>query len=233
MKWMGQGHEESGILGTSEGECAVLCPACPQPNKNLPSNWKEANKLQQWIYALFLAIDMNFCLKQLSASSDACDPSLNRGCAYFVEEGQYKEFLHNHAKTIIDEANTCNNYDAVKLASICGRRGMTASGVGTIECSCHDMKHSVSVGDLQQGEQYINMDYLYFSSIRNHLLSALVVSYDIACQWSCNLLLQSGTYSSELVGLRAADLHITYLCQINYSFNLTPGIGQMDGESPE
>lgn len=81
------------------------------------------------------------------------------------------------------------------------------------------------------------MDYLYFSSIRNHSPSALVVSYDIACQWSRNLLLRSGTYPSELVGSRAADLRITYLvpkfhlyahrteCQINYSFNLTPGVG--------
>ncbi|KDQ30010.1 hypothetical protein PLEOSDRAFT_1037626, partial [Pleurotus ostreatus PC15] len=246
MKRMGRGHEESGVSGTREGECAVLCPACPQPNKNLPPHWKEVNDSQrfEWIYALFLAIDANFRLKRLSASSDARDPSLNRGCAYFVEERQYKEFLRDHGKTNIGEANTCNNYDAVKLASIRGGKGTTASGVGTIECSRHDMKRPVSVGDLQRGEQYINMDYLYFSSIRNHSPSALIVSYDIACQWSRNILLRSGTYPSELVG-RAASLRTTYLvpkfhlyahrteCQINYSFNLTPGVGRMDGESPE
>ncbi|KAG9223433.1 hypothetical protein CCMSSC00406_0007620 [Pleurotus cornucopiae] len=244
MKRMGRGHEESGVSGTREGECAVLCPACPQPNKNLPPHWKEVNDSQRWIYALFLAIDANFRLKRLSASSDARDPSLNRGCAYFVEERQYKEFLRDHGKTNIGEANTCNNYDAVKLASIRGGKGTTASGVGTIECSRHDMKRPVSVGDLQRGEQYINMDYLYFSSIRNHSPSALIVSYDIACQWSRNILLRSGTYPSELVG-RAASLRTTYLvpkfhlyahrteCQINYSFNLTPGVGRMDGESPE
>lgn len=107
----------------------------------------------RWIYALFLAIDANFRLKRLSASSDARDPSLNRGCAYFVEERQYKDFLRDHAKTSVDEANTCNNYDAVKLASIRGGKGTTASGVGTIECSRHDMKRPVSVGDLQRGEQ--------------------------------------------------------------------------------
>ena len=89
------------------------------------------------------------------------------------------------------------------------------------------------------------MDYLYFSSIRNHSPSALVVSYDIACQWSRNLLLRSTTYPSELVGTRATDLRLTFLvpkfhlyahrteCQINYSFNLTPGVGRTDGESPE
>ncbi|KAG9218393.1 hypothetical protein CCMSSC00406_0010409 [Pleurotus cornucopiae] len=89
------------------------------------------------------------------------------------------------------------------------------------------------------------MDYLYFSSIKNHSPSTLVVSYDIACQWSRNLLLRSTTYPSELVGTRATDLRLTFLvpkfhlyahrteCQINYSFNLTPGVGRTDGESPE
>ncbi|KAF9491277.1 hypothetical protein BDN71DRAFT_1592386 [Pleurotus eryngii] len=245
MRRMGRGHESSGVSGTNEGECAVLCPACPQPEKNLPSSWKEANESQQWIYALFLAIDANFRLKRLSASNGAHDPSLNRGCMYFVEEAQYKDFLRERAYTNIDEANTCNNYDAVKLASIRGGKGTTASSVGTIECSRHDMKCPVSVGDLQRGEQYINMDYLYFSSIKNHSLSTLVVSYDITCQWSRNLLLRSMTYPLELVGTQATDLRLTFLipkfhlyvhrteCQINYSFNLTPGVGCTDGESPE
>ncbi|KAG0694345.1 hypothetical protein DFH29DRAFT_880765 [Suillus ampliporus] len=35
--------------GTKEGECAVLCPACPQPGKNLPPDWKEAPKAKQYI----------------------------------------------------------------------------------------------------------------------------------------------------------------------------------------
>jgi hypothetical protein len=30
--------------GTSEGECMVLCPACPQPGKNLPIGWENAAK---------------------------------------------------------------------------------------------------------------------------------------------------------------------------------------------
>ncbi|KDQ25165.1 hypothetical protein PLEOSDRAFT_1046043 [Pleurotus ostreatus PC15] len=39
MKRFGRGHDPSGIEGTSEGECAVLCPACPHPGKNLPSDY--------------------------------------------------------------------------------------------------------------------------------------------------------------------------------------------------
>jgi hypothetical protein len=42
LKRAGRGHDPGGILATAEGECAVLCPACPQPGKNLPENWQDA-----------------------------------------------------------------------------------------------------------------------------------------------------------------------------------------------
>lgn len=41
MKRGGRGHDPSGVAGTAEGECAVLCPACPYPDINLPENWEE------------------------------------------------------------------------------------------------------------------------------------------------------------------------------------------------
>jgi hypothetical protein len=44
LKRAGRGHDPSGILATSQGECAVLCLACPQPGKNLPDGWELAPK---------------------------------------------------------------------------------------------------------------------------------------------------------------------------------------------
>lgn len=38
----GRGHDSDGVLSTKEGELAVLCPACPHPGKNLPSDWGNA-----------------------------------------------------------------------------------------------------------------------------------------------------------------------------------------------
>jgi hypothetical protein len=35
--------------GTSEGECMVLCPACPQPGKNLPIGWENAAKAKWYV----------------------------------------------------------------------------------------------------------------------------------------------------------------------------------------
>lgn len=47
----------------------------------------------RFLYALFLAIDANFRLVRRDVSSDAVDPGLNRGYAFFVEETEYKDIL--------------------------------------------------------------------------------------------------------------------------------------------
>lgn len=44
LKRAGRGHDPAGVQATKEGECAVICPACPQPGRNLPNNWHEAPK---------------------------------------------------------------------------------------------------------------------------------------------------------------------------------------------
>lgn len=41
LKRAGRSHDPTGVSATQEGECAVLCPACPQPGKNLPPDWRE------------------------------------------------------------------------------------------------------------------------------------------------------------------------------------------------
>jgi hypothetical protein len=50
----------------------------------------------RWLYALFLAINANFRLKRKKVSSDKADPDLNQGCAYFVKEREYKQYLANY-----------------------------------------------------------------------------------------------------------------------------------------
>ena len=44
VKHGGRSYDATGIDGTSPGELAVLCPACPIPSVNLPSNWQSAGK---------------------------------------------------------------------------------------------------------------------------------------------------------------------------------------------
>jgi len=47
LKRAGCGHDPAGVVNTKLGECALLCPACPQPGKNLPDNWQDTPKANQ------------------------------------------------------------------------------------------------------------------------------------------------------------------------------------------
>ena len=49
LKRAGRGHDPSGIVSTHEGQCALLCPACPQPGKNLPTDWHCATPEKQCV----------------------------------------------------------------------------------------------------------------------------------------------------------------------------------------
>jgi hypothetical protein len=54
------------------------------------------NTLTRWLYMLFLGIDANFHLKRKNVSNDAANPDLNQGCAYIVEEKEYKKYLSEY-----------------------------------------------------------------------------------------------------------------------------------------
>ena len=41
LKRAGRAHEPGGPDGTSHGELAIRCPACPRPGVNLPENWRD------------------------------------------------------------------------------------------------------------------------------------------------------------------------------------------------
>ncbi|KAF8191761.1 hypothetical protein BJ912DRAFT_1021968 [Pholiota molesta] len=244
LKRKGRGHAASGVKGTQEGECAVLCPACPYPGINLPADWKDQPQGRQWLYSLFIGIDANFRLKRLNVSSSERDPGLNRGYAYMVEEQKFKSYLHEFDNRVSDEKSGCNNHDAIKSANIRGGKGAAASGLGTAECSRHDMKRPLGVGDLQKGERYVNMDYFILSSLHNTQIERIVFSYDIACQWSRNLLKRCSMYPLNSLS-PGNNIEVVYAvpkfhlpahiapCRANYSFNFLPGVGRTDGESPE
>ena len=93
--------------------------------------------------------------------------------------------------------------------------------------------------------RYINIDYLFCSSLAQNAPSDLVVSYDIACQWWLNLLIRMRKYSSSIKIDERKLNSFTYLvpkfhlpahisrCQTQYSFNLHKWVGRTDGEAPE
>ena len=44
LKRAGRGHGPRGVDETKEGECAVVCPACPYPSRNLLESWEDTPK---------------------------------------------------------------------------------------------------------------------------------------------------------------------------------------------
>ncbi|KAG1897298.1 uncharacterized protein F5891DRAFT_1129937 [Suillus fuscotomentosus] len=237
------GHDPKGLDATVEGECAVLCPACPHPGKNVPDNWENAPQAKRWMYALFVAIDANFRLKQKVVSNNITDPSLSRGWTYFVEEAGYKEFLTEKID-IVQEKSTCSSHTAVNMADTKINRGLAATGLGTIDCARHNMKRPNAVGDLQKANRYINMDYLFFSTLRHLSLKTLNISYNIACQWHKKLWQRMSTFptsmqfdhTSKAISFFVPKFHLpahVEKCQTTFSFNFKRGVGRTDGEAPE
>lgn len=90
--------------------------------------------------------------------------------------------------------------------------------------------------------RYVNMDYIFASSLKNHAMPEVVTSYDIACQWSRNLRTRHDTYAlafdhreHELIYL-VPKFHLPahqMSCQYGYNFNYTKGVGRTDGEAVE
>ncbi|KAF8124209.1 hypothetical protein EV363DRAFT_1403314 [Boletus edulis] len=246
MKHAGCSFDPYGVKSTPDGECALICPACPQPGKNLPLDFYEQHLYspdKKWLYVLFVAIDANFHLKQKKVSKDSVDPSLSQGWGYFVEETAYKDYL-DQRKGIVQEKSTCSSHSAINTTDTKGNQGLSATGVGMIDCARHNMKLPVDVGDLQKGEKYINMDYLFFSMLHHNSTNILKVSYDVACQWNKHLWQCMDTLPSSMQ-LDVANMDDTFFipkfhlpahiakCQTTYSFNFLPEVGHTDGEAPE
>ncbi|KAF8145014.1 hypothetical protein K438DRAFT_1630834, partial [Mycena galopus ATCC 62051] len=183
-KRSGRGHDPGGITGTHPGELAIPCRTCPQPGINLPEGWNTAPAEVAWIYRLLLSEDANFKLKGRAQSTREKDPTLGPGWAYMVENTAYLKYLSEHIQE--DEINHCVSFAALWSANNKRTKGLRASGVGSVSCSCHEMFRPLGMGDLQRGERYPNMDYLWLSSAIGIILLTIIASYNIACQWSRN-----------------------------------------------
>lgn len=240
LKRHGRGNDASGVQGTTEGECVVLCPACPRPGVNMSTPTDET---KSYVNRLFLGVDANFRLVRLDVSSDIRDPGLNHGFAYFVEESAFQSHLAQFHDKLPTETNTCNNHDAIKLASLRGK-GTAASGVGAVVCARHDMRRPSSVADLHKGEDYLHMDYVVLKTLQQGTPDQVVISYDIACQWSVNFWRRAESYGSGFLPPQTRDQIIFLVpkfhlaahiqkCQRERSFNKTRGVGRTDGEAPE
>ncbi|KAJ7768414.1 hypothetical protein B0H16DRAFT_1308210 [Mycena metata] len=243
LKWSGRGHDPSGVNGTKPGGLAIDCPACPRPGVNLPEDFDKASREDRFLYTLFLALDACFRLKRRLVSSELRDPGLGTGWAYFVEQEPYHAYLLT--TTNQTEMSTCSGLAALDYANTKFSRGYSTTGVGMGVCARHEFVQPTGVGDLQKGERYSNIDWI-FSAIMRWKDQRLhkVVSYDIVCQWFQKLFerllkMPSTVRFLIVMGLFRfviPKMHIhshTLACQLLFSLNFLLGAGQTDGEGIE
>ncbi|KAJ7903747.1 hypothetical protein B0H14DRAFT_3421928 [Mycena olivaceomarginata] len=153
---------------THEGELAVDCLTCPKAGVNLPEGWEKVPVEMRFLYTIFLAIDACFRLKRKKISSWLADPSLQDGWAYFVRSFTYEDFV----KTLGEqkEMSTCTGLAALDHANTKYSQGYAATGCGMITCGRHEIVCKNGVADLQAGEKYGNMDYVWSKNLKERLL---------------------------------------------------------------
>ncbi|KAF9470561.1 hypothetical protein BDN70DRAFT_902008 [Pholiota conissans] len=241
LKRGGRGHDEAGISATKDGDLAIKCPSCPHPGINLPDGWEEAPEEQRFLYALVVCMDANFRLKNQLVSNYSADPGLGIGWAYMVVREPYEAYVLSKADE--DAISTCVGFLALAHALTKFIRGLRYTGVGGAFCGRGEMILPNGVGNLQKGERYANMDYIFASAVQSAQVSSIIISYDIACQWFKHL--------HERINSLPAALHLDPKIKTRplipkfhepaheeknheqFSFNFATGVGKTDGEVPE
>ncbi|KAJ7623110.1 hypothetical protein DFH06DRAFT_1142895 [Mycena polygramma] len=247
MKRAGRGHSDSGIAGTAQGELALRCRACPPAGINLPDgsdkiNWAAMPEDLSYKYFLYLAQDCNLRLINRDVSNETRDPIVDDGLGYFCNREGYKAFLRSHVDD--EEISICSGFQAMFLANAKRVKGLRTTGVGGVTCARHNMWRANGIGDLQRGERYCNMDFILFSSLLNTIILFLILSYDIACQYSKTFWARMGGLPEAMridrekitVWFKVPNFHILghkWPCHSPFSFHWMWGAGMTDGEDVE
>ncbi|KAJ7925440.1 hypothetical protein B0H13DRAFT_1600492 [Mycena leptocephala] len=245
LKRFKRGHEEGGWHATTQGELALPCHACPQLGWNLPEDWEQIPVFYRYLYFLFLVQDANFCLTNRNVSSEDADPILGDGFGFFAKcEGEdgYKAHIAKNAGE--QEISSCSGFQAMFLANTKQVKGLRTMGIAGVTCSRHNMWRVNGMGDLQVGERYCNLDYLVVSALLGFLMWYLVISYDIACQyskkfWECMENLPEHLHlkiAKDRVWWKVPNFHLPphkTPCHSPYSFHYMFGAGTTHSEGVE
>ncbi|KAF9509447.1 hypothetical protein BS47DRAFT_1373513 [Hydnum rufescens UP504] len=215
-------HDPTGAYRTQPGELAVVCPTCPINGVNLPRDWMEAPRDQQYLYYKISSVNANFKLSNRDTKGE--DPGLSTGHAYFVPDKEYKEWLSAQRKPT--EASTCTDFSTIKMANTKNMKGLCVTSVGAIVCARHGILHPTGLGDLQKVRHHIN-------------------TYDIWCNCHIKLLAHHTVLPPhlqlDLDGDHLIDGAIpkfykpahSKCCHITFLLNYLTGVGQTDGEGIE
>ncbi|KAJ7027466.1 hypothetical protein C8F04DRAFT_965213 [Mycena alexandri] len=247
MKRAGRGHDDSGVAGTGQGELTTDCRMCPHAGKNLEDGWDkiEWDKMDEdlsYKNFLMLAADANFKLINRNVSSEQRDPVVDDGAGYFCNRADYTAHIRKHVDE--EEISSCSGFQAMFLANAKQVKGLRVTGIGGVTCARHNMWRPNGIGDLQVGERYCNMDFLFFSAVLNFAVMWLVLSYDIACQFSKNIWTRMAGLPDQYY-LKIDKANVRWMvpnfhlpphkkgCHSSFSFHFLWGAGCTHGETVE
>ncbi|KAE9382393.1 hypothetical protein BT96DRAFT_952217, partial [Gymnopus androsaceus JB14] len=217
---------------TKEGDLVVPCLSCPHPGINLPDGW-ENDVEHHDNYSVKVTEDTNFRLKEQLVSSHSRDPGLVEGLGYFVGRSDYEKYVISRA----------SEADAIAKATTKFSKGLRYTGVGSMLCARSEIFLANRVGNLQEGEHYANMDYVFGSALHHYRgLPLCIVGYDIVCQWFAHIherskdlwpnkiKLDNGMDLVPVIGKFHEPAHETNNHE-QYSCNLIPRVGCTDFEA--
>ncbi|TRM57974.1 hypothetical protein BD626DRAFT_411071, partial [Schizophyllum amplum] len=244
MKRAGRAHDARGIAGTLPGEAAVRCWACPQDGVNMPPAWREDHV--QYIHKLFLSMDANFRLKNRFRKNARADAPLAGGSGCVVEPKDYKGHLKGYVNE--EDVSTCISFAALLEKDTKLATGCRVSGCGACSCTRHETIRPNGLGDLQKGERYANMDFVFWSAIKGKRVANIMLTYDIGCQWKKNLhtralKLPENYKPTTSTGRPIFNIDVRLpvwhgnvheiACRTANSMRYAGGAGKPDGEGPE
>ncbi|KAK0488249.1 hypothetical protein EDD18DRAFT_1359725 [Armillaria luteobubalina] len=244
LKRAGIGNDPGGWKNAKPASCAVECLACLRPGMNIP-DIIDPHDPDAWVYTLYLGMDGNFCLERFDVSSEEKDPGLGKGLAYCMDPTIFCRHLQEFDKWIIQPASTCSNHKAAQGDKRMWNQtwDLATSGVGGVVCTRHELKLPLPTVDLRMGEIQVEMDFGYLSTVKRFDgVPHVVMSYDIACQWSINLEKCIEIYGDHMQPQIPKNLYLVpkfHLprhieeCQEKYCMSFHTQVGNNDGEAPE
>ncbi|KAI1796811.1 hypothetical protein LXA43DRAFT_879378 [Ganoderma leucocontextum] len=231
-------------IGLDTGSLAVLCPACPQPHKNMDPD-RHLEDEDSYVDMLFYTIDGNFQAAQKFKPMDMTDFPLTTGTAYYAHERDY-EIYRAKLGPRRKEPTTCRKFGVMGYSRYKGR----VSGVVGLSCTRHMFVFPCGTVDILGGESFAYADYCMCSGLRPWLcLRRHNRGYDINCQYTIHLperlhdihqkhhdlpTIQAVYFPWTMVGI--GKFHVAAhqeSCRSRYSYYYLPGSGMTDGEAPE
>ncbi|KAJ7073666.1 hypothetical protein C8F01DRAFT_1271401 [Mycena amicta] len=180
----------------------------------------------EFLYSLILALDANFRLKNRIRANERHDPALGDGLGYFVESSTYKQHLRHYV--VEEDVSTCIAFAALMQKETRLTTGLRVSGVGGCVCARHGVVRPLGLGDLQKGERYANMDWIFMSAWKQKLRARAVnlsnkpaIPTDLAMY-----IIQYGLPVWHAIAHEPS-------CQSANSLTHAVGVGRTDGEGIE